>query len=228
MRPLDADRVREWRHRRMLSQQEVADRAGTSLFTIQRIERGEGSVRPKTGRAVAAALGVSIEELFPKAQAPLWSDEPGVERRVSLAALTAWADYLGLMLERWRELETELRSLHARYLAGEEQANTDLQRVLLRTHEFLHGTWRVARSTDGKLFGDTTFDAGQLEASDREALRLIRTRAARLEELSEYFSHYLEWLEEAIEEHLVQRYMEKLEKFLEDVRTSEASTEEVR
>src|SRR5215218_7944862 len=51
----------------MFSQQEVADRAGTSLFTIQRIERGEGNVRPSTGRGVAAALGIPIEELLPKA-----------------------------------------------------------------------------------------------------------------------------------------------------------------
>jgi transcriptional regulator with XRE-family HTH domain len=76
LQPLDAERVKEWRHRRMLSQQEVADRAGTSLFTIQRIERGEGNVRPKTGRGVAAALGVPIEELLPKAQAPLFRELP--------------------------------------------------------------------------------------------------------------------------------------------------------
>lgn len=76
MRPLDAESVKEWRHRRMLSQQEVADRAGTSLFTIQRIERGEGNVRPKTGRGVAAAMGIPIEELLPKAQAPLLWEPP--------------------------------------------------------------------------------------------------------------------------------------------------------
>ena len=76
MQPLDAERVKEWRHRRMLSQQEVADRAGTSLFTIQRIERGEGNVRPKTGRGLAAALDVPIEELLPKAQAPLFREPP--------------------------------------------------------------------------------------------------------------------------------------------------------
>jgi transcriptional regulator with XRE-family HTH domain len=74
LRPLDAERVKEWRHRRMLSQQEVADSAGTSLFTIQRIERGEGNVRPRTGRGVAAALGVPIEELLPKAQAQLFRE----------------------------------------------------------------------------------------------------------------------------------------------------------
>jgi transcriptional regulator with XRE-family HTH domain len=79
LQPLDAERVKEWRHRRMLSQQEVADRAGTSLFTIQRIERGEGNVRPKTGRGVAAALGIPIEELLPKVQAPLFREPPEQE-----------------------------------------------------------------------------------------------------------------------------------------------------
>ena len=86
MQPLDAERVKEWRHRRMLSQQEVADRARTSLFTIQRIERGEGNVRPKTGRGIAAALGIPIEELLPKAQAPLFrglpEQEAAEERRI--------------------------------------------------------------------------------------------------------------------------------------------------
>jgi transcriptional regulator with XRE-family HTH domain len=81
LQPLDAERVKEWRHRRMLSQQEVADRAGTSLFTIQRIERGEGNVRPKTGRGVAAALGIPIEELLPKVQAPLFQVLPEHEPR---------------------------------------------------------------------------------------------------------------------------------------------------
>ncbi len=103
MRPIDAQRVKEWRHRRMLSQQEVADRAGTSLFTIQRIERGEGNVRPKTGRGVAAALGIPIEELLPKAQAPLFREapeqEPPEERR---SPLSAWAEYTQRMADRIR------------------------------------------------------------------------------------------------------------------------------
>src|SRR4029450_9668776 len=82
---------KEWRHRRMLSQQEVADRAGTSLFTIQRIERGEGNVRPKTGRGVAGALGIPIEELLPKVQAPLFQElleqETPEERRADVKGL---------------------------------------------------------------------------------------------------------------------------------------------
>src|SRR4028119_801661 len=68
VRPLEG--VRDLRERRMLTQQELADRADVSLFTVQRIERGEGSVRPKTGRAIAEALGVGVEDLLGKAQAP--------------------------------------------------------------------------------------------------------------------------------------------------------------
>jgi transcriptional regulator with XRE-family HTH domain len=54
----------------MLTQQELADRAGVSLFTVQRIERGDGSVRPSTGRGIARVLGVGVEDLLPKAEAP--------------------------------------------------------------------------------------------------------------------------------------------------------------
>ena len=210
----------------MLSQQELADRAGVSLFTIQRIERGEGSVRPKTGRAVARALGVQVEDLYPKAQAPLWPDEPAEERRVSLAALTAWADYLGLMLQRWGELETELRATLSRYLASEERGNTDLQRALVRTHEFLHGASGVIRVAGRKLFVDAAFNVGRLEAPEQEALRIIRARADRLDKISDYFTDFLDRLERAIEEQVWVRQI--VEEFLESVRVSEQSTEEVR
>jgi transcriptional regulator with XRE-family HTH domain len=106
LQPLDARSVKEWRHRRMLSQQEVADRAGTSLFTIQRIERGEGNVRPKTGRAVAAALGVSIEELLPKDQAPphLQPSFNGLlaeERRYRY--LRSWRAFVWKLVQRWEK-----------------------------------------------------------------------------------------------------------------------------
>lgn len=84
MRPLEG--VRDLRERRMLSQQELADRAGVSLFTVQRIERGEGSVRPKTGRAIAAALGVGVEDLLGKAQAPLPLEFSAEEAAAAAAA----------------------------------------------------------------------------------------------------------------------------------------------
>ncbi len=55
-----------------MSQQDTADASGVSLFTVQRIERGEGAVRPGTARAIAKALGVTPEDLAdaPKAQPP--------------------------------------------------------------------------------------------------------------------------------------------------------------
>jgi transcriptional regulator with XRE-family HTH domain len=105
LQPIDAERVKEWRHRRMLSQQEVADRAGTSLFTIQRIERGEGNVRPKTGRGVAAALGVPIQELLPKAQAPPSPTQPplnGFEEERRTQHLGVLKSYLSRRVE-WCE-----------------------------------------------------------------------------------------------------------------------------
>jgi transcriptional regulator with XRE-family HTH domain len=118
LQPLDAERVREWRGRRMLSQQEVADRAGTSLFTIQRIERGEGNVRPKTGRGVAAALGIPIEELLPKVQAPLFRElpeqEPSEEWRVAIN-YGVLRDKLAEFCSYWQRIldagELDLRSL---------------------------------------------------------------------------------------------------------------------
>jgi transcriptional regulator with XRE-family HTH domain len=70
----------------MLTQQELADRADVSLFTIQRIERGEGNVRPKTGRAIAGALGVGVEDLLGKAQASLPDFED--ERRATVYRFT--------------------------------------------------------------------------------------------------------------------------------------------
>ncbi|MDP9438686.1 MAG: helix-turn-helix domain-containing protein [Actinomycetota bacterium] len=79
MRALEG--VRDLRERRMLTQQELADRAGVSLFTVQRIERGEGSVRPKTGRAIAGALSVGVEDLLGKVQAPLPDFKIEGERR---------------------------------------------------------------------------------------------------------------------------------------------------
>jgi transcriptional regulator with XRE-family HTH domain len=103
LQPLDKERVKEWRGRRMLSQQEVADRAGTSLFTIQRIERGEGNVRPKTGRGVAAALGVPIEELLPKVQAPLFRELPesALEEERREAIYEPWLNFVNRYADRW-------------------------------------------------------------------------------------------------------------------------------
>jgi transcriptional regulator with XRE-family HTH domain len=124
LQPLDAERVKEWRHRRMLSQQEVADRAGTSLFTIQRIERGEGNVRPKTGRGVAAALGIPIEELLPKAQAPLFREPPEQESAEERRAVweTAAVEARRLREAGWAQMWRALSEWRASKQRGEPYA----------------------------------------------------------------------------------------------------------
>lgn len=118
MRPLEG--VKELRERRMLSQQELAHRAGVSLFTVQRIERGEGSVRPKTGRAIAAALGVGVEDLLPKAprrspSEPSFNDVLAEERRTS--EYQRWADFVESQAIWWKHI-IEARALDSGALAA--------------------------------------------------------------------------------------------------------------
>lgn len=45
---LAAEKVKQLRERKMLTQVELAEMAGVTPVTIQRIERGVGGVRPKT------------------------------------------------------------------------------------------------------------------------------------------------------------------------------------
>lgn len=59
-------RLREWRERRLLSQGELADKAGVGRATIARIETGALKTDPhfRTIRKLAAALEVKPEELI--------------------------------------------------------------------------------------------------------------------------------------------------------------------
>ncbi len=56
-------RLREWRERRLLSQRELAARAGVTQGSIARIERGHHRPRLSTVRKLAEALEVSPDEL---------------------------------------------------------------------------------------------------------------------------------------------------------------------
>jgi transcriptional regulator with XRE-family HTH domain len=57
-------RLREWRTRKALTQQELADRSGTTKANISRIESGEQLPRPATVRKLAEALGITTEQLI--------------------------------------------------------------------------------------------------------------------------------------------------------------------
>jgi transcriptional regulator with XRE-family HTH domain len=182
LRPLDAERVKEWRHRRMFSQQEVADRAGTSLFTIQRIERGEGNVRPRTGRGVAAALGVPIEELLPKAQAQLFQELPEHElldeRRAEATGRSAEE-----RVEISNALAESIERLHSEYCEALEQFAGGAADEILPLYMQASLTYVGARTI--------VEDAGYVEDADgdspaeRAAKQKMRDALALLEETSD-------------------------------------------
>ena len=57
------DKLREARERRFMTQQQLADKAGTSKANISRLESGEQRARMSTIVRLAAALGIDPEEL---------------------------------------------------------------------------------------------------------------------------------------------------------------------
>jgi transcriptional regulator with XRE-family HTH domain len=68
-------RLREWRERATLSQEELKERSGISRATIADLEAGNRGAQPRTIRRLAAALGVEPADLYgdpdsPKAEAP--------------------------------------------------------------------------------------------------------------------------------------------------------------
>jgi transcriptional regulator with XRE-family HTH domain len=66
---VDADRLRELRVGRMLSQSELAKLAGTTQATISGFERSKRTAQPKTVRKLADALGVEPRELVTTSKA---------------------------------------------------------------------------------------------------------------------------------------------------------------
>lgn len=62
-RGLHAPRLEEWRNRRALTQQELAEMAGVARSTIVRGETGE-KIAAASVRKLAAALKVSVEDLM--------------------------------------------------------------------------------------------------------------------------------------------------------------------
>ncbi len=57
-------RLRMWRERRALTQQELAAKAGISRVALLRIESGEAEPRPKTVRHLAEALELQPDDLM--------------------------------------------------------------------------------------------------------------------------------------------------------------------
>jgi integrase len=61
---VDTAKLRQLRREAALSQQELADLAGTTQETISRLERGHHAARGSTLRRLAEVLGVEPKELM--------------------------------------------------------------------------------------------------------------------------------------------------------------------
>ena len=60
---VDAAMLRKLRRRRVLSMEELAEKAGVGRNTIWRLEHGVMGAQPRTIRKLAKALGVEPEDL---------------------------------------------------------------------------------------------------------------------------------------------------------------------
>ena len=60
---VDAAMLRELRRRRVLTMEELAEKAGVGRNTIWRLEHGVMGAQPRTIRKLAKALGVEAEDL---------------------------------------------------------------------------------------------------------------------------------------------------------------------
>ena len=56
-------KLKEWRIQRVLTQKELALKAGVAEITVAAIERGVQLPTPKTGRKLADALGIGVTEI---------------------------------------------------------------------------------------------------------------------------------------------------------------------
>ena len=61
---MDTEKLRSLRRQAALSQQELAERAGTTQETISRLERGHHAARGRTLRRLAEVLSVEPRDLM--------------------------------------------------------------------------------------------------------------------------------------------------------------------
>lgn len=150
------DRVMDLRTERGLTQEELADRAGTSPTTISNLEGGKiKNPHYRTLRGVATALGVGVEELTgPPPQADTRPPAERVEAR--LAPRIEFLERLDLseLSEHRRELEERLGTLkrpltREEFFAGVDPF-TDYVSYLETTDELL-ATIRLLERIAGRV-----------------------------------------------------------------------------
>ncbi len=89
-----AERIRQQRVQKGYSQEHLADSAGISLRTLQRIEGGQTEPRGHTLIALAQVLDVAIEDLMDFTK----EENSGTLHEINLSALAYWVFPLGNIL----------------------------------------------------------------------------------------------------------------------------------
>lgn len=105
------DWLKTVREERGWGQAQVADRAGTSIPTISRLETGERGPSRKLAAKIAIALGADPDH----ALKALMADTPGVESSEITRSLTdeEWA-----LIENYRGIKPDMRELYAKLIAN--------------------------------------------------------------------------------------------------------------
>lgn len=97
-------RVKEVRLRRLMTQKQLSDKSGVSVSAISRVESGvTDRMRIESWRALAEALGVSVEDLMDLVEVPLTEDELRAEEERIARRKQKEAERHRLRRERLRE-----------------------------------------------------------------------------------------------------------------------------
>src|SRR5215210_2013470 len=92
--------IKRLRGERDWSMARLAVEADMSVSGVSMIENGKRNLTTTTLGKLARAFGVEVADLFPKAETPLWSDEPP-ERRDSGFSFREVSESLERYCERW-------------------------------------------------------------------------------------------------------------------------------
>lgn len=158
-------RLKEFRDRASLAQQELAEISGVSRATIADAEAGNRTLQPKTLRKLAGALGARPEELVatPKAPAPRPEDE--LPRRVRWA-LSTTADELESFVGAAPTTELE----EIKHELDERRAEFSAALALTRRERAFEPRYEIP-AEDRKRLRAEADRVGELQGVVREELR---------------------------------------------------------
>jgi transcriptional regulator with XRE-family HTH domain len=157
--PLDSKRIKRLREERGWKQEELAERAGLSVGTIQNVEAGRG-VSVETRARIAKALGVDARDIGAKAPRP----GPGLSLDEARSEVLRFVrdrksvNLVGIGGSGWREVIHDIQNLGMKKLAivdiGDEAITT--RKDLVEQIEALIGgsrpqSPRVAAEEDGDV-----------------------------------------------------------------------------